>query len=161
MINDVRTSLSGLSLIGRGFFFAPPGVGGSPSNDGLGEGFFFAFSSLRAFNESKTRVNPEGVVVVLVVVPRRLTEEEEEESAASFIPASSVIAPSVLVHSSYRKVKDFYMPIKKKNICDISSKDTNKDDLADVGVEDFNTCICQSLLHQENVISLENGLEIA
>ena len=97
MINDVRTSFSGLSLIGRGFFFAPPGVGGSPSGDELGEGFFFAFSSLRAFNEGKTRVNPDGVVVVVVVVvPRRLTEEEEE-SAASFIPASSVIAPSVLV----------------------------------------------------------------
>ena len=85
MINDVSTSFSGLSLTGRVFFFA--GVVGS-SDDGLVEDFFFAFSSLRAFNDGKTRVKPEEVAVV--VVPGRLTEE-----SASFIPASSVTAPSV------------------------------------------------------------------
>ena len=161
-------TLSGLSLIGWGFFFALPDVGGLLSNDGLEEGFFFAFSFLRAFNKGKTRVNPEEVVVVVVVVPRWLTKEEE--SAALFIPASYVIAPSVLVHGSYRKVKDFYMHIKKKNICDISSKDTTlngrpmataslrftrleqltktvtKMTLTDVDVGGFNTHICQSLL---------------
>ena len=71
VINDVNTSFSGLSLIGRVFFFAGVGC----SSNGLV--FFFAFSSLRAFNDGKTRVKPEEVVA------RRLTEE-----SASFIPAS-------------------------------------------------------------------------
>jgi hypothetical protein len=76
VINDVSTSFSGLSLTGRVFFFTDV-----DSSNGLD--FFFAFSSLRAFNDGKTRVKPEEVVA------RRLTEE-----SASFIPAS-VIAPSV------------------------------------------------------------------
>jgi hypothetical protein len=77
VINDVSTSFSGLSLIGRAFFF----TGGGCSSNGLD--FFFAFNFLRAFKDGKTRVKPEEVV------PRRLTEE-----SASFIPAS-VIPPSV------------------------------------------------------------------
>jgi hypothetical protein len=93
VINDVSTSFSGLSLIGRAFFFADVvGVEGSPLSNGLGlDDFFFAFSSLRAFNDGKTRVKPEEVVVV-VVVPGRLTERED---SASFITVSSVITPSV------------------------------------------------------------------
>jgi hypothetical protein len=93
VINDVSTSFSGLSLIGRAFFFADVVGEGSPPSNGLGlEDFFFAFSSLRAFNDGKTRVKPEDVAVA----PRRLTEE-----SASFIPATSVTAPSV--HSSFKK----------------------------------------------------------
>ncbi len=85
MINDVSTSFSGLSLIGRVFFFT-----GVDSSNGLD--FFFAFNSLRAFNDGKTRVKPEEVV------PRRLTEK-----SASFIPAS-VTAPSVhFVQKVYKK----------------------------------------------------------
>ena len=86
MINDISTSFSGLSLTGRGFFFA--GVVGSSDNGLVEEDFLFAFNSLRAFNDGKTRVKPEEEVAV--VVPRRLTEE-----SASFIPTSSVSAPSV------------------------------------------------------------------
>jgi hypothetical protein len=70
VIKDVRTSLSGLSLIGRVFFLT--GVGSSK-----GLLFFFEFSSLRAFNDGKTRVKPEELGA------RRLTEE-----SASFIPVS-------------------------------------------------------------------------
>ena len=93
VINDVSTSFSGLSLIGRAFFFADVvGVEGSAPSIGLGlDDFFFAFSSLRAFNDGKTRVKPDEVVVV-VIVPGRLTEEED---SASFITASSVTTPSV------------------------------------------------------------------
>lgn len=52
VINKVSTSFRGLSLIGRVAFFT--GVG---SSNGLF--LFFAFNSLRAFNDGKTRVKPE------------------------------------------------------------------------------------------------------
>jgi hypothetical protein len=52
VINEVSTSFRGLSLIGRVAFFT--GVG-----SGSGLFLFFAFNSLRAFNDGKTRVKPE------------------------------------------------------------------------------------------------------
>lgn len=90
MISEVSTSFSGLSLIWRVFFFA--GVVGSSN----GDDFFFAFSSLRAFNDGKTRVKPEEVV------PIRLTEE-----SSSFIPVS-VATPSVPVCSKSVKAKGLH-----------------------------------------------------
>lgn len=72
VINDVSTSFRGLSLTGRVFFFT--GVGSSK-----GLLFFFAFSSLMAFNDGKTRVRPEEEGA------RRLRAK-----SASFIPWSDV-----------------------------------------------------------------------
>lgn len=62
VINDVNTSLRGLSLIGLEALFT---VVGSRTELFL----FFAFNSLRAFNEGKTRVKPEELD------PTRLAKE--------------------------------------------------------------------------------------
>ena len=51
-INGISTSFKGFSLIGRVAFFTEVG-----SSNGLF--LFFAFNSLRAFNDGKTRVKPE------------------------------------------------------------------------------------------------------